>query len=203
MLPLSSVRRMRVRTFCHPCLPAAPGLMVSTPRLRSGMTLRLPACCSRVDGEHSEAAVGDDLEDVAVSAHEDLGLHQFQSRLDAWRIPSRIAANVGHHHLHPLGSEDLGFLETPPEVLPIGIAPHGSHLWSYRLNLFDESHVAYIAGMPNLVAAIEVLCIAVVPVAVSVAYDAYGLHLVPCCLVFTVKENCDYALKRRSPNCEL
>ena len=137
----------------------------------------LSASGTRVDGERAKTAVGDDFEDVAVTAHEDFRLHKVESRLDARGVTPWIAANVGHHHLHALGGEDLGLLESTTQVLSIGIAINCAYLWSYRRNHVDERFVADVARVPNLIAVGKMLGIPVIPVAVSVAYDSDGLHL--------------------------
>ena len=125
---------------------------------------------TRIDGEQTQTAVRDDLEDVTVSAHEDFGLRQFQSRLDARRVSPWVSANVCHDHLYPFHSEYLGLLVESSQFGPINVAIHCSNLGPNGLQHRHERGVANVACMPYLVAVGKMLGIPVVPVAMSVAY---------------------------------
>lgn len=137
----------------------------------------LTAGSTWIDGEDAQAAIGNHLENMAVTANEYFGLDKVQSRLDARRIAARIAADVSHHHLHALNRKNLGLLETTTQVLTVGIAPHGPHLGTYRLNHVDESLVTNISSMPNLVTVGKMLGVTGIPVAMCVAYDTNCFHL--------------------------
>ena len=122
---------------------------------------------SGIDGEHAQLAVGDDLEDVAMSAHKEFGLRELQTGADARSIAARIAADVGHDHLHALGLENLGFLEAAAEQGTVGITIDRAQHRHEMAESVGHLLVANVARMPNLVAVAEVNGISVVPVTSS------------------------------------
>ena len=81
----------------------------------------LHACSTGIDHKAAQRAVGHDLEDVTVTANEQLGSGQLQALPDTRSILARIAADVGHHHLDTLDLKDFHLLEAPPQARPVHI----------------------------------------------------------------------------------
>ena len=92
------------------------------------------------------------------------------------RPATRIAAYVGKEHADALDIEDVNLGAFPPCHSVVGIAaysPHGGN----RAKTLHNIIIAYIAGVPYLVAAAEVESIAVVPQTVGVAQYSDFLHI--------------------------
>ena len=118
--------------------------------------------------QQSELAVGHYLEYVRMSIHKELRSREVESCANAGRIFSGIAANVCEYHFHAIGSEDFHRFESAAQVGAIDIAIHGAHHWRNLLESVDNRFVANVASMPNFVAVLEILGIAVIPIGMSV-----------------------------------
>ncbi len=92
------------------------------------------------------------------------------------RPATRIAAYVGKEHADALGIEDVKLGAFPPHHSVVRIAadcPYGSN----RAKTLHYIIIAYVAGVPYLVAAAEVESIAIVPQTVGVTQYSDFLHI--------------------------
>ena len=141
--------------------------------------LPLPALQSGGSGvyvEQAQRAVVLYLQYVRVSADEQLRRHGVDLSAHGRVVVAGIAAYVLDEHLGVLAPEAQRLAEHPPEVAAVAVATDGAQRSEGRQALCHLER-AYVAGVPYLVARLEVLQVAVVPPAVRVADYAYLLHV--------------------------
>ena len=115
------------------------------------------------------------LQYVRVSAYEQLRRRGVYPRPYAGVVVAGVAADVFHQHVGVLAFPSQQFGIHQSQVAPVAVAAHrpehaelgqaGRHL-----------RRPYVAGVPYLVARLEVVQVLVVPVCVRVAYYAYPFH---------------------------
>ena len=99
-----------------------------------------------------------------------------QKRLHAFAPFPGISTDMGKKHLHSLHLKNLEFGAFTAHHSMVDITTDGP---DYRTHILKPLHygiIAYVTGMPNLVAILKMLRIAIVPAPMSVAQDSYSLH---------------------------
>lgn len=80
-------------------------------------------------------------------------------------------------YFHIFDREAVGLGEFARHTTGVDIAAHGPDQRRDTAQAFDYAQVTHVAGVPYLVAALEVECETVVPATVGVGKYAYALHL--------------------------
>ncbi len=120
-----------------------------------------------IDVQHPQRLVILHLQDVRVSADEQLGRMHQQAALYRGVILARIAAYVLHQHLRPLHTEPQRLREEPTDLLPVDIAIHRPQRPEVRQTLCHLQRTD-VTGMPYLVARLKVVQVLLVPVSVRI-----------------------------------
>ena len=129
--------------------------------------LLVPSClagCARINVEMAQAMVGHHFEYVAVAAHHEAYSLVADGGGDAGVVAARVSGYVAEHHAQALYLEDFYFGTAACYCAMVDITSHGAHHGTHFLKSLDDGVVAYIAGVPYLVAVLEVECVAVVPI---------------------------------------
>ena len=137
------------------------------PALQSG--------CSRVDVKQAQRGVVLHLEDVRVSANEELGRRGHQASHHAAVVTAGVAADVLHHDVDALAAKANLLGKHAAQVAAVDVAIHGRE----RMEPAEaQGHLggADVAGMPNLVDVGKVEGITLVPEAVGVGEQADARH---------------------------
>ena len=127
--PASMVIITRVLTVCQPCLPAAPGLMCSSPNSRSGTILSMCECPST---KRCGAEIAANVSEHHFHAIGSEDFHRFESAAQVGAID--IAIHGAHHWRNLLESVDNRFVANVAsmpnfvavlEILGITVIPIG------------------------------------------------------------------------------
>ena len=104
---------------------------------------------------------------------------------------SRVAANMGEYHVHSLDFELQQLGAYTRHIAMVDIATDGAYRRAYTLQSVQQVDIAYIPGVPNLIAVLEMDNVAIVPRAVRVRQYAYTFHFGISCYI------CGYGGRRR------
>ena len=127
----------------------------------------LQARRSGVDMEQAEPLVVLHLQDMAVAADEELGRTGIDLLAYAGIVAARIAPDMGHQHLGALAVPAELHRKHTAKVASVAITadcPQGTELLKAQGKLERPD----IAGMPNLVARLEVFQVSGIPIAVGI-----------------------------------
>ena len=125
-------------------------LLHMKPQRRPHDMKTLYAGCSRIDYEHIALEVIDHLEDMGMSAHEDVGTVLVDESPCTRVISPRISADMGHEHLCSGTLKQLVLRIFKPYVISVAIPVNGFQRLECG-NGFCRGKIAEIAGMPYLV----------------------------------------------------
>lgn len=128
-----------------------------------------------VDVEQAQLLVVLHPEDMAVPADEEAGRAGIDLLADAGGVAAGVAPNVRHQHLGTLAVPAKLDGEHASQVASVAIAADGPQR-AELLEALGQLERTDVAGVPNLVARLEVLQVAVVPITVGVAQQAYPFH---------------------------
>ena len=111
-----------------------------------------------------------------MSAYEELWRTGVYPRTNARVVVTRISADMLHEHVNVLTfpPQQLGI--HPPEVASVAVSAHGTEHPELS-QAFGNFHRADVAGMPYLVARLEIVQVLVVPVRVCIADYADSFHV--------------------------
>ena len=135
----------------------------------------LAAGSAGVDVQQAERLVVLHLEDVRVSADKQLGRACQQAAGNGRVVASGIAADVLHHDLRTIDGEAQGLWEEAAQFLPVDVAVDSTQGAEVGQSL-GHLQGAYVAGVPDFVAGLEVLQVSVVPPPVGVRQESDSCH---------------------------
>lgn len=134
----------------------------------------LEAGSTRIDVEELELGVVLHLQDMAVTANEELGGTGKELVADAPVVTTRVTTDVGHQHVGSFARPAQQFGKHAAEVAAIAVADDGSK-GTERGEAVGELHTTDVAGVPDLVALAEVLQVLVVPETMGITQQTNAL----------------------------
>ena len=105
---------------------------------------------------------------MTVAANEHIGSGGIEQAPDALGVAAGPTADVGHAESKPLKFPMQGFGGFGTHTVVVNVAKYHPHLRTELLHGIQNGQAAHIAGMPNFIAAAQVVGHAVVPMAVRV-----------------------------------
>lgn len=135
----------------------------------------LQACGSGIDEKHVHLAVMLDFQYVGVAAYEEV--RSLVKKLLAYAVVIVVgaASYVLEHDFGLFHTKTVYLLEGAADILSVTVAPYGAQ-WRNLFQLLCNDVRAHIAGMPDLIATVQEVGIAVIPIAVGVGQNAYPFH---------------------------
>ena len=105
---------------------------------------------------------------MTVTAYEHIGSGGIEQAPDALGVAAGPTADVGHAEAKPLNFPMQGFDGFGTHPVVVNVAKHHPHARTKLLHGIQNGQAAHIAGMPNFIAAAQVVSDAIVPMAVCV-----------------------------------
>ena len=105
---------------------------------------------------------------MTVAAYEHIGSGGIEQAPDALGVAAGPTADVGHAEAKPLKFPMQGFGGFGTHLVVVNVAKHHPHVRTKLLHGIQNGQAAHIAGMPNFIAAAQVVSDAIVPMAVCV-----------------------------------
>jgi hypothetical protein len=93
------------------------------------------------------------------------------------RIATGVSTDMSHPNFHVFDRERQYFRASAQDHTTVDIPSDGTH---HGRNAFEAAYninVANVAGVPNLIAVLEMQSVSVIPAGVSVGEDTYFFHL--------------------------
>ena len=132
----------------------------------------LEACRPGVDVKQIERLIELHFEYMRVARDEELGWGGVDEAADGWVIVSRIAADVLDEHVYVFAPEAQQLPITCAQVGAVAVSADGSEAWPHGLKAVGQLRGANVAGVPDLITAVQIVHVAVVPIRMRVADDA-------------------------------
>ena len=125
--------------------------------------------------EQPECLVVLHLQYMAVAADEELWRTGIELMADAEVVASRVAADVGQQHVSLLATEPQHLGKHSAQLGSVAVA-HYSAQCPKGGQTVGNGRATDVAGVPYLVALLEIFEVAIVPVGVGVGEDSYAFH---------------------------
>ncbi len=142
---------------CHGAFDQRPFLVKS-----------VQTCRPWIDEEAPKTRVALDLQQMTVSAYEYIGSGGIEQAPDALGVAAGPPTDVGHAEAKPLNFPMQGFGGFGAHPVVVNVAKHYPYVCTKLLHGIQNGQAAHIAGMPNFIAAAQVVSDAIVPMAVCV-----------------------------------
>ena len=105
---------------------------------------------------------------MTMAAYEHIGSGGIEQAPDALGVAAGPPADVGHAEAKPLKFPMQGFGGFGTHPVVVNVAKHHPYVCTKLLHGIQNGQAAHIAGMPNFIAAAQVVSDAIVPMAVCV-----------------------------------
>ena len=128
----------------------------------------LTAAGAWVDVEQRSIEIALDFEDVRVPTDEEVDRVEVEPLPHPRLVASRVAADVGHEHLHAADFEAVVTRKLSAQLGSVDVAEDAPHRFPERFELFQHLEGAEVPGVPDLVTLGSVVEDALVEIAVGV-----------------------------------
>ena len=135
---------------------------------RAFLVKSVQTCGSWIHVEAPKTRVALDLQQMTVAAYEHIGSGGIEQAPDALGVVAGPPADVGHAKMQTLNLPMQCFGGFGTYLVVVNVAKHHPYVRNKLLHGIQNGQAAHIAGMPNFIAAAQVVGDAIVPMAVCI-----------------------------------